>query len=87
MHIQQNDQWVVMYDTISCGQFNYLSYGIGRDCTNHRTAKPGIQKNKKLEADYGPVLDYLGMQVNLSNHGIVKFTMFPYLEDILVECK
>ena len=44
-------------------------------------------KIKKLDPDYGPKLDYLGMQVDFSKPGTVKFTMYEYLEDILVECE
>ena len=44
-------------------------------------------KIKKLDPEYGPTLDYLGMQVDFSKPGTVKFTMFEYLEDILVECE
>ena len=44
-------------------------------------------KHKKLEPEFGPKLDYLGMQVDFSQSGTVKFTMFDYLEDILVECE
>ena len=46
-----------------------------------------LEKNKNLKPEYGPKLDYLGMQVDLSKPGTVKFTMFEYLEDILVECE
>jgi hypothetical protein len=40
---------------------------------------------RKLAASYGDVHEYLGMTIDYSEDGKVKFTMYDYLEDILVE--
>jgi hypothetical protein len=40
---------------------------------------------KKLAASYGKIHEYLGMTIDYSEDGKVKFTMYAYLEDILVE--
>jgi hypothetical protein len=40
---------------------------------------------KKLAASYGKIYEYLGMTIDYSEDGKVKFTMYDYLEDILVE--
>ena len=40
---------------------------------------------KKLAASYGKIHEYLGMTIDYSEDGKVKFTMYDYLEDILVE--
>jgi hypothetical protein len=40
---------------------------------------------KKLSASYGEVHEYLGMTIDYSEDGKVKFTMYNYLEDILAE--
>ena len=38
-----------------------------------------------LEASYGKIHEYLGMTIDFSEEGLVKFTMYDYLEDILAE--
>ena len=43
------------------------------------------QKLQKLEADTGLVHNYLGLRMDYSYPGWVIFTMFDYLEDIIVE--
>ena len=43
------------------------------------------QKLQKLEGDFGDVHDYLGLRIDYSFPGKVCFTMFNYLEDIIVE--
>jgi hypothetical protein len=40
---------------------------------------------KKLAASYGDIHEYLGMTIDYSEDGMVKFTMYDYLEDILLE--
>ena len=38
-----------------------------------------------LSASYGRIHDYLGMRIDWSKEGVVVFTMYDYLEDILEE--
>jgi hypothetical protein len=40
---------------------------------------------KKLAASYGDIHEYLRMTIDYSVDGVVKFTMYDYLEDILLE--
>jgi hypothetical protein len=44
-----------------------------------------LETSKKLSASYGEVHEYLGMTIDYSEDGQVKFTMYDYLEDILAE--
>ena len=38
-----------------------------------------------MPASYGKIHKYLGMTIDWSNDNMVKFTMYDYLEDILLE--
>ena len=40
---------------------------------------------EKLAASYGYVHKYLGMTIDWSEEGLVVFTMFDYLEDIIAD--
>ena len=42
-------------------------------------------KDKKMSASYGKIHEYLGMTIDWSEENMVKFTMYDYLEDILLE--
>ena len=42
-------------------------------------------KDKKMSASYGKVHKYLGMTIGWSDDNMVKFTMYDYLEDVLLE--
>mmetsp|Transcript_8119 Transcript_8119/g.18006 ORF Transcript_8119/g.18006 Transcript_8119/m.18006 type:complete len:389 (-) Transcript_8119:645-1811(-) len=42
-------------------------------------------KQKKMSASYGKIHEYLGMIIDWSELGMVKFKMYNYLEDILAE--
>ena len=42
-------------------------------------------KQKKMSASYGKIHEYLGMTIDCSEAGMVKFTMYDFLEDILAE--
>ena len=42
-------------------------------------------KDKKMSASYGKIHEYLGMTIDWSEEDMVKFTMYDYLEDILLE--
>ena len=41
--------------------------------------------NKKIAASYGEIHEYLGMTIDYSEDSTVKFTMYDYLEDIVLE--
>ena len=42
-------------------------------------------KDKKMSASYEKVHKYLGMVINWSDDNMVKFTMYDYFEDIILE--
>ena len=42
-------------------------------------------KDKKMSACYGNAHKYLGMMIDWSDDNMVKFRMYDYLEDILLE--
>ena len=40
---------------------------------------------EKLAASYGYVHEYLGMTIDWSEEGLVVFTMYDYLEDVIAD--
>ena len=38
-----------------------------------------------MSTSYGKIHEYLGMTINWSDDSMVKFTMYDYLEDVLLE--
>ena len=80
-----NDQLTVVFhvDDLKCScrnkqaldeLFNNLQHEFGEE-----------QKLQKLEREVGPVHDYLGLWIDYSIPSKVIFTMYDYIEDIIVE--
>jgi hypothetical protein len=64
-------------------KISYVTQTVLDDVINQLNAEFGTIK--KLAASYGKIHEYLGMTIDYSEDGKVKFTMYDYLEDILVE--
>jgi hypothetical protein len=64
-------------------KMSHVKQSVLDDVIDKLNGKFGV--TKKLAASYGDIHEYLGMTIDYSEDGMVKFTMYDYLEDIILE--
>jgi hypothetical protein len=85
MYLQQNDRWQsIQFHVDDLNISHIMKQSVINSVLNDLNKEFGTTR-KPLAATTGMRHDYLGITIDYSKMGRVKFTMYDYLEDILDE--